>query len=103
MRPDELLAEVHQHHPRLNRHILDFVSRRGKDLPAWPSWCLLPMAGWSAITSGYLPSADAYTVAATMPLLAAVGTWQYSKGVYRLQDDIARALAESEISGIIPP
>lgn len=30
MRPDELLAEVHQHHPRLNRHILDFVSRRGK-------------------------------------------------------------------------
>lgn len=97
---DELLREVHAQSPHLNRYINLMYRGRGNGLPAWPKWCFIPLAGWIAIASKYTD--DPQTLAQSAAIIAAVCTWQYSRGIYRMQDDLAAAIAASPPSGNLP-
>lgn len=76
---------------------------RGRDLPKWPNWCFLPLAGFYSIIS-----ADAGVsrlpphLAGDVGRLAALGIWRATQGVYEFDDVFEKALEESPISGSIP-
>lgn len=102
-RPVEHLREMMRRYPDLGREVDRFRAGRGTALPDWPDWCFLPMAAWMAIATGGSPSPiptprDVYT----MQLLAAVGTWRYTQGIYRIDPDLRAALTESDVSGDLP-
>lgn len=77
---------------------------RGKDLPLWPKWCFLPMAGWLSIISHQhgRPQGPNMDDALAMPAVAAIGTWRYTQGVYHFDDDFLTELTDSEVNGKLP-
>lgn len=87
-------------YPKAWKQVEMFRRDRGKDLPNWPAWCFLPMAAWYAIVSegGQLP----LYLAPDIAKLAAIGTWRYTQGIYRFDDDIARELGNTLLTGDIP-
>ena len=60
LRPQMHLIAAGRLYPKAWRQADQFRADRGKSgLPAWPSWCYLPMAAWCAIVSegkGPLPA-----------------------------------------------
>lgn len=103
MRPNQHLINMGKTHPKINKLIDGLRQGKGKDLPNWASFCFLPMAGWYAITCQSLgkSSLDLYGIV-QMQGLASTHTWQYSKGVYRFDDDLYQALIDSRIDGDLP-
>jgi hypothetical protein len=81
---------------------------RGKTLPDWPDWCFLPMAAWYTIVSQ--DNYDRLDAGLRLPpdlipdvgSLAALGTWRYSQGIYRLDPDFADAINSTTLNGDIP-
>lgn len=102
-RPEQQLIATKRSYPDVNKMIDDFRQSKGKDLPNWASFCFMPMAGWYAITCQMLGK---YQLALDdMPIMqqiAAVGTWQFSKGVYQFDDALYQALITSKIEGTMP-
>jgi len=101
-RSELYLEEVGRLYPRFSLSVERMLARRGRDLPSWPSWCLLPMPGWYAAVcdeSGCrkLPPGKLREVY----WLAALGTWNYTKGVWRFGADLQRALlATPHLEGV---
>jgi hypothetical protein len=79
----------------------DFRACRGVDLPSWPDWCYLPMAGWMAIASSGGGTVDLQHAKLTSRL-AAIGAWRMTLGIYRFDPALAGALVDTELSGEIP-
>jgi hypothetical protein len=76
---------------------------RGGDLPDWPRWCFLPLAGWYSIVSAdsghyHLPP----DLVPDVSRLAALGTWRYTQGIYRIDPDMYDALTKTSIQGNLP-
>jgi len=90
-------------YPNAWRMVEQFWADRGKSLPAWPRWCFLPMAGWYAIISRHA-GVDRLPIhlIPNVCRLAAIGTWRYSQGVYRLNPDFDEELSDTVLSGEIP-
>lgn len=100
IRPVEHLVVASKMYPMAWDQVDMFRASRGVDLPKWPAWCFMPMAAWYAIVSeGRRLSPD---LASDVGRLAAIGTWRYSQGVYRLDPDFLGALTGSVVSGPIP-
>jgi hypothetical protein len=102
-RPERLLSDFERDFQRALPEIEKFKAGKGRDLPAWPDWCFLPVAGWYALTCLVLGKprlgvGDTLLISKT----AALGTWRYSKGIYKFDKSLAQALAETKISGDIP-
>lgn len=102
-RPVQLLNEMMRKYPLTGSLVDRFLAGRGNGLPDWPEWCLLPISGWYAIICETnrvkeLPPHLAHDISR----LAAVGTWRYSQGIYRIDPDVLAALTDSPISGSIP-
>lgn len=75
----------------------------------WPSWCLIPEEGWKTIRESFIESKTDTENIVEMNrcrtdslLLASVGTWRISKGIYRFNDVLQNELMVSGISGDIP-
>lgn len=76
---------------------------RGKDLPLWPNWCYLPMAGFYAIVSEdsggqRVPLNQIGDIAR----LAAIGTWRVTQGIYRFDPAVYDAVRETTLDKAIP-
>lgn len=103
MRPLDHLSAAAGLYPNAWRLVDDLRADRGKGLPLWPPWCFLPLAGWYAIVS-----ADAGVdrlpphMVPDAARLAAIGTWRYTKGIYRYDDDARWALAGTVLHGEMP-
>ena len=103
LRPSEHLRVANHLYPRSWKLVDQFRAGRGRDLPRWPAWCFLPMAGWYAIVSNDTDSDKIQAEqGADIGRLAAVGIWRYSQGVYRFDPDVYAALWETRISGDLP-
>ena len=108
-RPISHLHAATRLYPSLGKRVEEFIAARGKDLPDWPTWCFLPLAGWwySIVSEetgqNHLPPILVGDVAR----LAAIGTWRYSQwrysqGIYRFDKSFRKAISETTISGEIP-
>lgn len=104
IRPLEHLNACSKLYPHAWPQVDIFRQGRGVDLPKWPAWCFLPMAGWLAIASEGAPmgSPALLTAAGDAAKLAAIGIWRYSQGIYRLDPDAAEALAGTLLVGEMP-
>lgn len=105
IRPEQHLINAKRDYPELTQMIDMFRESRGKDLPKWASYCFLPMAAWYSIVSNTKNQGRPLLDIALMQelqLLAACGTWRYSKGVYKFDDELYRAVISSEVSGNLP-
>jgi hypothetical protein len=74
---------------------------RGVDLPKWPAWCFVPMAGWYAIACEGRPVLPLER-AGDVGRLAALGTWRISQGIYKFDPELQAALCETVLQGEIP-
>lgn len=102
LRPQMHLAAAGRLYPKAWRQADQFRADRGKSgLPAWPSWCYLPMAAWYAIVSegkGPLPLDRIGDVGR----LAALGSWRVTQGVYRFDQDLYEAVRGTPLEGDLP-
>lgn len=103
MRPVEHLSAASRLYPNAWKNVEKFRLGRGRDLPKWPGWCFLPMAGWYAIVC---EDAGTSTVPPTqvpdIGRLAAIGAWRYSQGIYRFDIDVFKSLWATSITGDLP-
>lgn len=101
-------AEMHlivasKRYPELNKWVNMFRADMGKDLPSWPQWCFLPMAAWySMVSANYGVNKLSIDQAGDVAKIAAVGTWKYSQGIYRIDPLLLQALIDSPVSGELP-
>lgn len=91
------------------RQVDQFRQGRGKDLPFWPEWCFLPLAGAFAIVS---TEAESQGIDITIPsgrllindvgIISALAAWRVTQGVYRFDPDIFQAVIDTPINGDLP-
>lgn len=99
--PDQHLRRLQAQYPRLHEMVLTILDGKGKDLPDWPDYCLIPISGWIAIaTGGEEPTDPSYLTEALR--LAAIGTWSYSRGIYQLDPDLTQELIQTPLTDSIP-
>lgn len=103
IRPKNHLSDAAKLYPAAWKQIEEFRAARGHDLPDWPDWCFLPLAGFYSIVSAdagvdQLPLHQISDVAK----LAAIGTWRATQGIYRFDPAVYESVSETPINGDLP-
>lgn len=106
MKPEKVLEEITIKYPHINKFI-DLVRKAREDKQhIWPNWCFMPIRGWykgiDALVVTKVSKFSDKSLIMGVAELAAVATWQYSKGIYQIDPDLMKALSDSPISGDIP-
>lgn len=109
-RPMRWLRVLGEQYPGVWRILDDMRAHRGSTLPWWPEWCYLPLAGSMALATGGAPVADLQRQtfaqqrvwAAGASRLAALVAWRRTKGVYRFDPALLRALRDTPMQGDLP-
>lgn len=101
------LKKLTKSYPNMSSWVGTCLKNKGKgEGPDWPNWCFMPMAAWAALIQLKSRAYDPYTqqmiVAQEVGVLSAIGTWRYSQGIYRFDEDLLAALADSDLSGNLP-
>jgi len=103
MNPEIHLNKIIKDYPRLNQKVNMFRAGKGKEYPDWPNWCFLPIAAWIAIiTESHKTNTLSLSLSDIVGKLAALATWRYSKGIYRIGDELSESLLDCEITGDLP-
>lgn len=102
-RPKQHLITIARKYPGAWRQVDELRASRGKDLPDWPEWCYLPLAGWYAIVSAAtgVDRIDLRDISA-VGRLAALGTWRMTQSIYRFDPDLLAALVSTPVEGDLP-
>ncbi len=105
--PLALLSEYNRAYPRGWREINRLREGRGKDLPWWPDWCFVPIAGAIAIVTegASMPlSSEAQMRLVEYPpaIMAALAGWRMTKGIYRFEPTLLEELAAMPLEGKLP-
>lgn len=105
-RPKQHLIAAARLYPKAWQHVNEMRAGRGIDLPAWPDWCYLPIAGWYSIVcaDAGVPVLDHrhLKLIGDIGRLAALGTWRMTQGVYRFDPELFAALVDTPITGDLP-
>ncbi len=104
LRPLEHLQTLSKRYPDAWKQVEIFLVDRGTTVPDWPSWCFLPMAAWYSMVSAAHEVARITAPAQIIDVgrLAALGSWRYTQGIYRLDPDLAAAVAATPLTGDLP-
>lgn len=102
-----ILDQVSRAYPEAWAQVDRLRQLRGKEIPAWPAWCYLPLSGAEAIVSahhdpGPPPRAVPWHYGHHIGIVGALAAWRVSQGVYRYDADLARALDETPIPKDLP-
>ena len=104
--PEQILRLYSDKYPGAWREADRFRRRRGKDLPNWPGWCFCPVAGWLKIANQDRPKpallARQLKIVEEGFVLAALGAWRFSKGIYSFEPEIRDALINAPLAGELP-
>ncbi len=98
---DQLIALTHRF-PNAWALAEQFRQTRGVEVPDWPEFVFLPMAGWYAILSGGGSNRVPREQIGELPRLAALGAWRVTQGVYRFDPTLYADLVATPIKGDIP-
>lgn len=99
-RIQRMISRMRSRYPQVWDTFERLRSMRGRGLPAWPDWCLLPLAGAYAIASGGGKRRPAHPE--DVSIIAALGTWRYSQGIYQFDGNLLDALWETPAAGEMP-
>lgn len=104
-RPLAHLTELGRRHPTVWKGVDHLRSLRGSELPAWPTWCYLPLAGGiAAATQGRNPTSldEQLQVARDAATITALAAWRQTKGIYQFHPDLLDALWDTPVTGDLP-
>ncbi|MCL2746914.1 MAG: hypothetical protein FWE48_07520 [Coriobacteriia bacterium] len=107
-RPEKALIEINKRYPKFGRKVDLLREGKGRLTEDWPEDVLLPHGAWMGIGEFYSGSPEytdfmAKVAMATEAMeFAAVGTWKYSKDIYRFDPDVFKALIETPLSDTAP-
>lgn len=100
LRPKRFLVEAGRRYPDAWQWVDQFRADRGRNLPGWPDWCFMPLAGAYAIVSrGKDVPPDRLDDVARLGALAA---WRVTQGIYRFDTDLYQQLLATPIEGELP-
>lgn len=99
-RPKALLTEYAKRYPWAWRQADMFRQDKGEDLPDWPNWCFLPLAGAHAIVSG--APGHPLDVAQEIGIFGALAAWRVTQGIYRFDSDLYASVIDTPLTGDIP-
>lgn len=97
--PVRHLEGVSRDYPGIWRSYGDMLSRRGVDLPEWPSWCYCPLAAAFALASSV---SDPLSAARDTGRVGALAAWRPTQGVYRFGEELLDSLWNTPIVGNLP-
>jgi len=111
---DDIVQRINNHlkrvaarHPGVWRRVEDFRAARGKDLPTWPNWCFLPLAGAVAIATRGAPverldpaDPDVLSAVGEVPLIGALAAWRMTRGIYAFDPDVFESVWDTPVGRI---
>jgi hypothetical protein len=79
----------------------------GAGIPDWPAWCFMPLSGWRSVVSHHIKNRHMSQMtpaeeASEAAILAALGAWRHTQGIYRFGKDLFDFLIERKITGNLP-
>jgi hypothetical protein len=98
-RPQQHVAEVARRHPGIWKAVDAFRASRGRDLPEWPMWCYLPLAGAYAIATAGRSAHLAPSEASWVGRIGALAAWRPTEGIYRCDPELLEGLWTTPLSG----
>ncbi|MDR2493004.1 MAG: hypothetical protein LBD25_06080 [Coriobacteriales bacterium] len=87
--------------PFLDQAVLKRIKAFGSQ-PPWPHDVVLPFAEWKQLLTGMLPDLPFLEKAMLAERAVAVGTWQFTRCVYRFEPLLMSALSATRLPDIIP-
>lgn len=101
------LTELAHIYPYIWRQVDDFVAGKGKDLPAWASWCFLPLAAACAIaTQGRnmerIDPEAMRSVGNHIGIIGGLTAWRPTQGIYQFHPEVYQAVLDTPLSGDLP-
>jgi hypothetical protein len=109
MNPKKHLEYYSRIYPSAWKQVDNFRAARGKDLPFWPDWCFMPLAGVYAIVSA---EAEKQGIDITSPenmflindvgIIGALAAWRVTQGVYRFDQEVYRSVIDTPVTGDLP-
>lgn len=100
-RPRAHLLAAGKRYPKAWKGAEAMWADKGRGLPDWPEWCLLPLAAWYALVGdeeGRMPIDQASDIGC----MGALGTWRYTQSVYRFDSELFKAITETPVTGDLP-
>ena len=109
MNPKKALEYYSRVYPAAWKSVDKFRADRGKDLPFWPEWCFMPLAGAYTIVSQKAESqgieiagVDGPPLVNDVGVIGALAAWRVTQGVYRFDPDVYQAVIDTPITGDLP-
>jgi hypothetical protein len=105
IRPVLMLNQITKKNPSVWKTVETVYLAKGQpdiDLPSWPDWCFIPLFPWRYIAATWAGLSQEKLTRELHMLLASVGTWRYSQGIYRFSPALYEALAKTELQSKIP-
>lgn len=100
--PRNLLVDVGKAYPEAGKEVNTWRAVRGSNgFSNWPEWCYLPLDGWGTIASDNGENSELDVIKKTF-ILAAVGTWRVTQGIYRFDPTIYQAIINTPVEGVLP-
>lgn len=100
--PVKILNEFSNRYPGCWKALEGFRAEKGYDLPDWPDWCFVPVAGSYAVISGGGMNRVPVELMPDVALMHNLAAWRLSQGIYRFDPDIYREITETSIKGDLP-
>ena len=98
-----ILAAVARAYPNAWQNLDGFRALRGSpDFMDWPDWCFVPVAGAYAVVSGGGERRVAFEHSGHIGLVAGLGAWRATQGIYRFDSTLYEALLATPIDGDLP-
>ncbi len=96
------LAQVTARYPDAWRAVERYRQMRGQDVPAWPGWCYVPMAGAASIVRDGSDAPLSDEESSWVGIVAALAAWRATQGIYRWHPEILSAVWTTPLDGEIP-
>lgn len=101
--PVSHLVDANRLYPKAWRRADEMRAERGKNLPDWPQWCFLPLAGWHSIVCEEQGTANIpWEMLGDVARLAALGAWRPTQSIYRFAPELYAALISTPLDGDLP-
>lgn len=109
MKPREIVAYYGKVYPGIWKKVDYMISQKGIELPTWPEWCFLPLAGaysivWEETMKHNLTKEEMITNLKGHDIgnIGALATWRATQGVYRFDNSVYESVINTDITGNIP-
>lgn len=103
IRPLNYLNCLTKAYPDISANVNIMIQAKKDQKLDWADWCFIPFQGWHTYvcSSQRLPFKN-LVAARESAIVAALGTWRYSQGIYHINEHLIESLMDSPISGNIP-